>query len=302
MHILISGASGFIARALIPKLLAADHHVWAWTQSPQLCAQYYGDAVHCISDLDELELQAQEIGAIINLAGAAIADKPWTQARKTLLLESRLKTTQALIGWIAGQAKKPQLLLSASAIGFYGSHDNDVALGEEAKPNPGFTHDLCRRWEEQANKAKAYGLRVCLLRTGIVLGAGAALAKMRLAFRLGLGGRVGSGQQWMSWIHIDDQVAAILFLLNSSAQSGAFNLCAPGAVKNTEFTRLYAKSLSRPAMFPLPSFVPRLMLGEGAELLLEGQRVYPQALLDAGFKFQYEDLWPALQDVEERLY
>ncbi len=297
MNILVTGASGFIARHLIPRLIARGCRVWAWTRSPKLCASLYRDQVSYVSNLDCFQKEnSVSFDAVINLAGAPIADKRWTEARKNVLLESRLSLTRQLIEFISQQKNKPHTLLSASAIGFYGSHVDDEPLNESAPVVPGFAPELCSLWEAEASKATACGVRVCLLRTGVVLGDGGALAKMRLPFLLGLGGRVGSGKQWMSWIHIDDQVRAIEFLLDQEI-SGAFNLCSPGAVINSVFACRYAASLNRPSFVPLPSLVPKLLLGEGAELLLEGQRVYPQKLLDAGFEFEYSDLDSAFKNI-----
>ncbi|WP_299980902.1 TIGR01777 family oxidoreductase [uncultured Pseudoteredinibacter sp.] len=292
MNILLTGASGFIAQFLIPRLLCKGHQLLAWSQSKNTCAQLYGKQVECFASLDDYWQLANspKIDAVINLAGAGIADQCWSESRKAELLNSRISTTKNLIELISNLDCKPDVLLSASAIGFYGSHLEDEPLDESAAPQQGFTHDLCSSWEAEASQAEEYGIRVCLLRTGIVLGPGGALAKMRLPFSMGLGGRVGSGKQWMSWIHIEDEARAIEFLLENKNAKGAFNLTAPNAVQNVEFTRLYAESLRRPAIFPLPEIIPKLMLGEGAELLLEGQRIYPRKLLEMGFQFRYEEL------------
>lgn len=299
MNILITGASGFIAQALIPNLLADGHALWAWTRSRERCQRLYENRVNCIDALDEL-LDAEpsvHLDAIINLAGEGIADKRWSEQRKSVLLSSRIDTTSALIDLLNKIDQKPKVLLSASAIGFYGSHNSDEPLAEDGLVNPGFTHELCRLWEEEAEKARELGVRVCLLRTGIVLGDGGALAKMRMPFLFGMGGRVGSGKQWMSWIHIADEISAIQFLLANETCAGAYNLTAPNAVQNLEFTSRFAQSLNRPAFMPLPAFVPGLMLGEGAELLLEGQRVYPKRLLQDGFQFSYEKVQDAFENL-----
>jgi len=299
MNILLTGASGFIAQSLIPRLLSQGHQLFALTQSKDACARLYGKQVECFTSLDDYwQLENRpNIDALINFAGAGIADQRWSESRKAELLNSRISTTKNLIAFVSALDCKPEVLLSASAIGFYGSHFEDEPLDENANPQLGFTHDLCDSWEAVALQAEEYGVRVCLLRTGIVLGKGGALAKMRLPFSLGLGGRVGSGKQWMSWIHIEDEVRAIEFLLENKNAKGAFNLTAPNAVQNIEFTRLYAKSLGRPAIFPLPEIIPKLMLAEGAELLLEGQRVYPRKLLEIGFQFQHGELEEAFESL-----
>ncbi|GAA6151812.1 TIGR01777 family oxidoreductase [Pseudoteredinibacter isoporae] len=302
MNILVTGASGFIAQALIPHLLADGHTLWAWTRSRERCQHLYGTQLNCVSHLNELFESdgVVHIDAMINLAGEGIAEKRWSEQRKAQLLNSRIDTTSSLLELIQRLDRKPKVLLSASAIGFYGSHDGDEPIAEDGAVSGGFTHELCHRWEEEAEKAREHGVRVCSLRTGIVLGHGGALAKMRLPFLLGMGGRVGSGAQWMSWIHMADEVRAIQFLLSHEQCSGAFNLTAPNAVQNLEFTQRFAHSLHRPSWIPLPEFVPKLMLGEGAELLLEGQRVYPKRLLQEGFQFNFETIDSAFKDLASR--
>ncbi|MCV6627647.1 MAG: TIGR01777 family oxidoreductase [Cellvibrionaceae bacterium] len=294
MHILLTGASGFIAQALIPKLLERGYQLSAWSCSPHIIQRRYDGRVQALAELSQLS-ELAPVDGVINLAGAGIADKRWSPTRKQLLLDSRLNTTRALVTAMQTWPRPPRVLLSGSAIGFYGSQEGDHQLLEDAQVADGFTHQLCQQWEAAALQAESLGVRVCLLRTAVVLGpGGGALAKMLPPFRLGLGGPIGSGEQWMSWIHIDDQVKAILFLLDHRDCYGAYNLSAPGAVQNSDFANRLGRALGRPAVLPLPALVPKLMLGEGAELLLEGQRVYPERLLQAGFEFRYPGLAEAL--------
>lgn len=295
MNILITGGTGFIGRALIASL-QSEHTIYCLTRRSSRVRDRFGDAVIAVESYGQLG--DTQIDAVVNLAGAGIADARWSESRKALLRSSRIDGTRQLVEWIGRQSTPPSVLISGSAIGFYGDHPGDEPLSEEASVIEGFTHQLCQDWEQAALEAEQHGVRVCLIRTGVVLGTGGgALARMLLPFRLGLGGPVGSGQQWMSWVHIDDEVAAIRYLLTSEEARGAFNLTAPQAVTNRDFSTALGKALRRPAFMPLPPFVVRLMLGEGAELLLGGQRVYPKRLEQAGFEFRYPQLDDALASV-----
>lgn len=298
MHYLISGGTGFIGKALARDLIKAGHQVTVLSRTPHLVAKKVSASVHavCLEDLHHLSSQ---VDGVINLAGEPIVDKRWSQARKQQLRDSRITYTEQLISRLADIGAKPQVFISGSAIGYYGSHADGMPLSEDGPVVAGFTHELCRDWEKTALQAEhAFGARVCQLRTGVVLGAnGGALSKMMLPFRLGLGGRVGDGRQWMSWIHLQDQVAIIRYLLAHETLSGAFNATAPGAVTNAVFSETLGKVLRRPAVLPVPAFVMQLMLGEASELLLEGQRVYPTRLLEAGYRFKHPDLEGALAAV-----
>lgn len=296
MKILLSGATGFIGQALVMRLQEQGHTLILWVRSVEKARRLFGEQLRVITQLAELD-DEEPLDGIVNLAGAGIAERRWSDKRKQLLLDSRIDTTQALVALIQRLQRKPEVLVSGSALGYYGSQPGDVQLDESAAVVDGFTHQLCQRWEDTARAATEQGVRVCLIRTGIVLGNGGALAKMVPAFRLALGGKIGDGQQWMSWIHIDDEVEIISMLLTHTAFSGAYNLTAPGAARNAEFTRQLAEVVRRPAWFPVPAFVLNLLLGEGSELLLQGQRVYPQRLLEAGYKFAYDELGPALHQI-----
>ena len=294
MRVLITGASGFIGTALSEALLQRGDEVIAWVhnRSPQNSSV---KTVRLLSDID------QPIDAVVNLAGAPIADARWSDSRKALLLSSRKQTTEALVQWLGQQSEPPQTLISGSAIGFYGACSSDELVTEASEPHcDDFSAELCQIWESAARAAEAFGTRVCLIRTGIVLGKGGALAKMRLPFLLGGGGPIASGKQWMPWIHLDDEVQAILHLLDNAELSGAFNLTAPKPARNREFVKAYAASLNRPALFPMPAFAVRLMLGsEASTLLTEGLKVVPERLIQSGFKHRYTDLHDALRAVEQ---
>ena len=293
MHVLISGGSGFIGRALVPALLAQGHRVSVLTRDATAAARVLPTATRLLSKLDDLHADAPQV--IVNLAGENIAGGRWTRARKAALLDSRLAMTERLVAFAAAAQPRPRALISASAIGWYGATD-DRALTEQDAPGADFAADLCRRWEQAAMAAEPLGLRVCRLRIGLVLGRdGGSLAKMLPAFRLGLGGVIGDGRQWMSWIHRDDLVALLLRLIADDNAVGVYNGTAPQPVTNADFTQTLARTLRRPALLPMPAALLRLLLGELAGLLLTGQRVLPQRALAEGFTYRYASLDAALR-------
>ncbi|WP_432473063.1 TIGR01777 family oxidoreductase [Amphritea sp. HPY] len=296
MKILLTGATGFIGKHLVPRLMEYTHEPVLLVRSADKARRLFGDQVRVVTDLEQLD-NHEQINGIINLAGEGIVDQRWSEQRKQVLLDSRLDTTRQLIQFIKRLEHKPEVLISGSAVGYYGSQEGDQVLAEDSVVVDGYPHQLCQQWEQLAEEAQAFGLRVCIVRTGIVLGHGGALAKMLPAFRLGLGGRIDGGQQWMSWIHVEDEVEVICMMLTHTLFTGAYNLTAPEAVTNAEFSRELASVLHRPAWFTVPGFVLDLMLGEGSELLLKGQRVYPEKLMQAGYKFAFPDLRTALNQV-----
>lgn len=296
MNILITGGTGFIGQRLCAALRRDAHHLWVLSRQPDRVPDTCGNDVQGLGSLDELDGSVQ-IDAVINLAGEPIADKRWSDAQKQKLVNSRMNTTRAINDWIQNAEHKPAVLISGSAIGFYGD-TGAREISEDSPPVNEFTHQLCRDWEDEALKAEAHGVRVALLRTGIVLGkGGGALSKMLPAFRFGLGGPIGRGDQWMSWIHRDDMVSIILFLLKHDNLSGAFNATAPHAVMNRQFTRTLGEVLRRPTILPMPAFVLKLLFGEMSHLLLTGQKVVPQRLLDQGYAFRFEELDSALREI-----
>lgn len=289
MRVLVTGASGFIGTALCRALLKRGDQVVAWVHKSE-------PEVTGLERIDQLDQLEGLIDAVVNLAGAPIADERWSDSRKALLLSSRLDTTNALINWMSQQKEPPKTLISGSAIGFYGACTSDEKITEASAPLcQDFSADLCQQWEAEALRAEGLGVRVCLLRTGVVLGKGGALAKMRLPFLMGGGGPIASGKQWMPWIHLQDEVDAILHLLDRDDLSGPFNLTAPDPSRNRDFVKAYAESLKRPAFMPMPGFAVDLMLGsEASALLTEGLRVVPQRLEESGFQFTYPILENAL--------
>ncbi len=291
MHVLITGGTGFIGRALCKRLFECGHGATVLTRSRSATTL---PGVRLIGALED----ARNIDAVVNLAGEPLASGRWSESKKQLFRDSRIGTTQQLLGWIAALDVRPRVLVSGSAIGYYGASD-DTPLDEAAPPGEDFAATLCRDWETEALKARALGLRVCTLRTGIVLGSdGGALAQMLPPFRLGAGGPMGSGAQWMSWIARSDLVQLICWLLENDQASGAYNGTAPTPVSNREFARTLGAVLHRPAVMTSPAFVLKLMFGEMAEaLLLTGQRVVPSKTEAEGFTFQHRALEPTLRDL-----
>lgn len=292
MRILLTGGTGLIGRALCQYWRPRGHQLWVWSrtplQVPALCSGARGIAR--LQDLDGVD----PMDAVVNLAGAPIADRPWTEARRTVLWRSRVDLTCTLVDWMGRQAVPPGILLSGSAVGWYGDR-GDERLDEDSVPGQSdFGSRLCVAWEQEAQRASQWGVRVALLRTAPVLASqGGMLTRLLPAFRLGLGGRLGDGRQWMPWIHIDDQVALIDHLLRHEC-SGAFNACAPEAVRNSDFTRRLARTLRRPAILPVPAWALRLALGEMSVLLLGGQRLAPVRTEASGFTWMHPELTTAL--------
>ncbi len=286
----LSGASGLIGSALKASYEADGHEVVALTRLRG------GAGVHWDPARGELDAAGLEnLDAVVHLAGESIAAGRWTPERKARIRDSRVRGTALLAGALAGLKRRPQVLVSASAVGFYG--DCDDAVDERAGPGGDFLAVVCRDWEEAAAPAGRAGIRVVHPRLGVVLSpAGGALAKMLTPFKLGLGGPVGDGQQWLSWIALDDAVAALRFCAGERSLNGPVNLTAPGAATSREFASVLGRVLRRPAFMPLPAFAARLLFGEmGEALLLSGQRVVPARLKRAGYAFRHPELEAALR-------
>jgi uncharacterized protein (TIGR01777 family) len=291
MNILITGGTGFIGSALSPRLLADEHRVVVISRRTDIVS----GAVTFIQSLEQLN-QDEHFDVVINLAGEPIANKRWSERQKQRITASRLETTQQLLDYFQSSKQKPSLFISGSAIGYYGLGTASDSVGEEAPSDESFSSQLCQQWEAIASQASSLGIRTCLLRTGIVLGkGGGALGKMLLPFKLGLGGKMGSGDQWMSWIHLDDLIGIILHCINNDGISGPVNGTAPNPVSNKQFTQALAKALHRPAILPVPSLIIKLLMGQmGEELLLSGKRVLPEKMLKAGYVFKFKDIDEAL--------
>lgn len=295
MNILITGGTGFIGSALAKSLIEQGHAVTVLSRSPDKAAQICGSGVNALGSLTQLKAE-DRYQVIINLAGAPIVEAHWSEDRKQLIRTSRIGLTEHLISCVARMDVKPELLISGSAIGYYGNQ-GDTALTEQSTPYEDFSQQLCADWEAAAKQAEQYGVRVCLIRTGLVIGNGGGfLQRMLPPFRLGLGGRLGDGRQWMSWIHRQDWINIALAMMADSTMRGAYNATAPNPVTNAEFTRILAQCLKRPALLPVPAWLLKILLGEMSQLVLGSQRVLPERLLAQGFTFQYADLAAALNE------
>lgn len=296
MRLLITGATGLIGSHLIPALDAAGYEIWLWVRSPDK-ARALWPHLPAVAQLTLLPAP-DTFDVIINLAGEPIAASRWSQARKHVLCDSRIALTQSLCEWLASAPRKGRLLLSGSAVGIYGNTDNRITDEHAVANGADFASQLCRDWESAAQSQKAAADRVILLRTGLVLSpAGGILKQMQLPFRLGLGGHLGSGNQYLPWIHHRDYVNALLFLLRHPSLTGPINLCAPNPVNSRAFSQTLARHLSRPCLLPAPAWVLKTMLGELSDLLLFGQRCIPAVLMAQGFGFEFENLSQAMQDL-----
>lgn len=298
MKFLVTGGTGFIGQALCASLTASSHEVTVLTRDPVHAQAILPPRVHCVARLD----QVGAIDTVVNLQGEPLAAGRWNARRKAEFIRSRVDFTRELVGWMQRQARPPATLINGSAIGWYGDR-GDEALDESAQPGNGFAAQLCRDWESEAQRSEGFGVRVCRLRIGVVLDCeGGALAKMLPAFRLGGGGMLGSGTQWMSWITRHDLVRLIRWLAENPGLSGVFNGTAPNPVTNRAFAQQLGRALRRPTLLPMPALVLRALFGEMATLLLGSQRVLPRAAMEGGFKFEQADLGTALAQLLGRTH
>ncbi|HTA42410.1 MAG TPA: TIGR01777 family oxidoreductase [Bryobacteraceae bacterium] len=296
MKCVVSGGTGLIGRRVVDYLLRGGHYVGVWSRKP---GNEKRTGVQSFS-WDSIEGEPPEeslnkMDAVFHLAGEPVAQR-WTAAAKDRIRDSRVLGTRHLVDAIGRVRHKPAVLVCASAVGYYGDRGDEL-LTESATPGEGFLVDVCREWEKEANRAADFGLRVVTLRIGFVLGKeGGALAQMLPAFRACVGGRLGSGKQWMPWIHICD-VAQMFLYAAESGLSGAWNATSPNPVTNAEFTRELGKALHRPAVFPVPRFALRLAFGEFGTHIVDSGRVVPDAAFKAGYTFRYPELGPALRNL-----
>ncbi len=301
MHIVVSGGTGFIGKPLLQSLSDNNYHTILLTRHP------HSSKPHLLKNIMLEKWDAEKDGpwaqsidgaqAVINLTGEPIAAKRWTAHQKRILLTSRIHSTKAIVQAIAKAKNKPSVLINASAVGFYGNvPEGDVTESNHA--GDGFLAEVCAAWEKEALKASEYGVRVVLLRIGIVMEmGGGALEKMLPPFKMFAGGPLGSGKQWFPWIHRDDIIGAILFALKNPSISGPINLTAPTPVRMNEFCSALGHALGRPSWAPVPGFALKLLLGEMSEMLLNGQKVLPEKLLKAGYKFKHPELGESLRSI-----
>ncbi len=292
-QILLTGATGFVGDALLPALVNDEHSLVCLTRNRTKAAKRFtalAASIRWITSVTEVEVMPN---AVINLSGEGIADSRWTDARKRVLRSSRITVTEQLVARLNALDGEPDVVVSGSAIGYYGPQTE--AVTEEQPPGSDFSARLCADWEKAIDGLDVDATNIYTLRIGVVLGhPGGFLGRLETPFRFGLGGPLGNGQQMLSWIHRDDLVAMIRWMLSSSPDAGAYNATSPQPVSNGEFTKIFGDILRRPTMFRVPEMPMRLALGELADLLFKGQPVYPKRALDQGFRFEYPDLKRAL--------
>ena len=288
MKIALTGSSGLVGSALVPSLIRAGHDVVRLRRPAQWDFEKHTADMAAFAGAD----------AVVHLAGENIASGRWTAARKQRILDSRVLGTKLIAETISGMERPPRVLVSASAVGYYGDRGSEV-LREESPPGTSFLSDVCRQWEAATDAATRKGIRVVHLRTGIVLSdKGGAMAKMLPPFKLGLGGKIGSGNQYWSWVSLDDVCAAIFHCIQEAELRGAVNIVSPSPVTNRDFTKALGRVLGRPTVVPLPAFAARLVLGEMAdELLLASARVEPAKLIASHFVFHHRELQPTLRQL-----
>jgi uncharacterized protein len=300
MRVLITGATGLVGSALVASLKRDGHYVCRLLRKKSEDEQEtkQGCDVEWDPKSGTFGSAADNADAVVNLAGAPIADGRWTEDRREVLRNSRVDTTRGLLAAVDKMSPRPKVLVSASATGYYGDRGDEI-LTEASGPREGFLSRLAEEWEAEALKARSLGMRVVLARFGIILaGEGGALPPMMIPFKIGAGGKLGSGTQWMSWITLEDVVRILRFVMESQAISGAVNVVAPHPVTNLQFTEILARALHRPKFFGAPKFVLQTLLGEMAdEMLLASQRVVPEALQKSGYQFVHPDLRTALAGI-----
>ncbi|MDF1629320.1 MAG: TIGR01777 family oxidoreductase [Alcanivoracaceae bacterium] len=293
MKVLVTGGSGFVGTALCRQLASRGHELIVLSRSPAKAGAKLPDGTRLVRSLDEIA-DDEKIDGLINLAGEGIADRRWTRARKQALLDSRIGVTEALAKLVDRLAQRPSVLVNGSAVGFYGDAGSVELTEASPAARRDFTYLLCDAWEKAARDIGRRDLRVCILRIGVVLGHGGMLSRLMPLYRIGLGARLGSGQQWLSWIHMDDLVTLLVRCLEQSSAEGVYNAVAPQPVTYSRFHEALAAACHRPALFSAPALPLKLALGEMSVLLLGGQRVLPARLDSQGFTFAYPSIDQAL--------
>ncbi|MBF2003572.1 MAG: TIGR01777 family protein [Synechococcales cyanobacterium C42_A2020_086] len=304
MKIAVTGATGFVGSRLAERLHQEGHQILVLTRRPEQARRLFPATafpnlnILLYSPLESGEWQQALSGydGVVNLAGAPIAEGRWTPERKQEILASRQVGTQKIVEAIAQANPRPSVLVNSSAIGYYGTSET-ATFDEDSAPGNDFLAQVCQAWEAEAEKVKDSGTRLVILRTGIVLGQGGAIAKMLLPFRFFAGGPLGTGRQWFSWIHRDDLVNLILKALTQPEMAGVYNATAPHPVRMSELCQTLGQVMNRPSWLPVPEFALEILLGDAAKVVLEGQQVIPQRTQASGFQYQFPDLKPALQDI-----
>ncbi|CDQ20386.1 hypothetical protein SAMN05192559_105352 [Halobacillus karajensis] len=298
MNIAITGGTGFVGSKLTEKLKAQGHVVYILTRSPEKYADT--EQVKYVGWLKEAYKPAKELPplhAIVNLAGESLGSGRWTEEKKQSILESRVKSTGSVLELINRLPQTPEVLVNASAVGYYGQSKTKSFTEQTTTPGTDFLANVVDEWEERASQADEKGVRVVYVRFGIILGEEGALPKMALPYKMMVGGQLGSGEQWMSWIHINDVIGLIKFTIENKDVRGALNGTAPNPKRNKDFGKILGEVLGRPHWFPAPSFALKTLLGEMSALLLDGQCVIPEKAITHGYTFQYPDVKPALEDI-----
>lgn len=303
MQVAIAGATGFVGSRLVERLLAEGHQILALTRNASHAkSKFAGFQTPALKVLEanltepgDWQAQLSGCDGVVNLAGQPIAETRWTAALKGEILSSRQLATRNIVAAIAQANPRPQVLVNASAIGYYGSSET-ACFDESSENGSDFLAQVCQLWETEAKAVQATGVRLAILRIGIVLANGGAIAKMLPPFQLFAGGPIGTGQQWFSWIHRDDLVSLIQFALTDLTVNGVFNATAPNPVRMTELCQILGDVISRPSWLPVPDVALKMLLGEGAQVVLEGQHVLPKQTLATGFQYQYPQIKPALAE------
>jgi len=291
-HVLLTGGTGFIGHRLQSALVASGHSISVVTRHPERHRTARSGVSYVPWPPDPSRAQA-----VVHLAGEPLFGKRWNAEVKAEIQRSRVETTRALVEAMAASAQRPEVFVCASAVGWYGERGDEL-LDERSTPGATFLSEVCQAWETEAQRAEALGVRVVRLRIGVVLGlGGGALAPLLRPFKLGVGGPIGSGRQWFSWIHARDLAELFVRAVDDPRLRGAVNGVAPEPVTNRDFARALGRALHRPAVLPAPAFALRLVLGEATEVLLESQRCLPRAALEAGFEFRFREIGPALADI-----
>lgn len=306
MKVVMTGATGFLGRPMCAELVGAGHSVTVLSRNAARAQSTLGPQVKSLAwgkAEEEWKQAVAEAEAVIHLAGESVAGQRWTAEFKETIRQSRVEPTRALVDAMSQAERKPSVLVSASAVGFYGDRGDEV-ITEESGPGKGFLPEVCQQWEQEAERASEFGVRVCQMRIGIVLGRGSALEKMLYPlpipvspWKLGLGGPLGNGRQYMPWVHQDDVIAMFLWAMTAPEVRGAINTTAPNPVTNAEFSRALGRALHRPAILPVPAFALRLILGEFAGSVLTGQKALPTVAQRLGYRFRFSDIDAALRSL-----